>query len=341
MTAREEELRRALVAVRMRIPQDEWDSYAETIVGDRRPNEASLQTQAPQQGLGHLLESLRSSAFANLPWKLEGAGDIATYLKQFPVYKGPHPHTFPDSVPLPIERASAEFPILSYRWEQLLRAPGLIDQLNDPRLLHLIEAYLGCVPTLYGLNAFWSFPAKHPELYYSQFFHRDTDDWRFLALFVYLTDVDDAAGPHQVIPGSHTREGMERLAGPRSWHHRNREKRAFASASFVNSLGKEFAKKAEHYFGDKAVNVTGTAGSMFLVNTLALHRGLMPVSKPRLVVWARYGLHPPASIPSPVGSPDRKRLGDDDTPVPTNMLGTARDRYINRLIFDFDKTERC
>ena len=32
------------------------------------------------------------------------------------------------------------------------------------------------------------------------------------------------------------------------------------------------------------------AGTVFIANTVAIHRGLMPTAKPRLIVWARYGL---------------------------------------------------
>ena len=129
---------------------------------------------------------------------------------------------------------------------------------------------MGCVPTLYSVNSWWSFPAAKPELYYSQHFHRDTDVWRFVVLFMYLTTVDSDGGPHQVIPGSHTVEGMKAIGGS-SWF-KNFDPRR----TFVNSMGKEFAEEIESKFGGKAIDIVGPAGSMFLVNTMALHRGLMP-----------------------------------------------------------------
>jgi len=92
----------------------------------------------------------------------------------------------------------------------VLKAPRLLEALNDPALIDLIEQYLGCVPTLYSLNAWWTFPADKPEMTNVQFFHRDTDDWRFLTLFLYLTDVGPDGGPHEAIPGSHSIDGMKR-----------------------------------------------------------------------------------------------------------------------------------
>jgi hypothetical protein len=219
--------------------------------------------------------------------------------------------------------ARRDFPIVGYRSDQLVRAPRLLEQLNDPRLIDLIEAYLGCVPTLYSVNAWWSFPAEKPELYYSQYYHRDTDDWRFITLFIYLTDVGADGGPHQVIPGSHSLEGMKKLA-PRGWL------RPFdAAATFSNAMGKEFAAECEHRFGDQAESLVGPAGSMFLVNTLALHRGLMPTRQPRLLMWARYGLGPTVISADQEHGPIARRQ------IPGKLEDSPRNRYINRFLIRF------
>jgi|LNAP01.1.fsa_nt_gb hypothetical protein len=330
----DEALRRTLVAVRRQIPQDKWDSFADGIANARRPLEENMRADRPADNFSALLPTLKSCSHAMLPVRLTGVSDIRSHLDQLPVYKGPHPHTFPDNKPLPIAQASAEFPIVSYRWQDVVYAPGLMDQLNDPRLIDLIEAYLGCVPTLYGVNAYWSFPADEPQLYYQQHFHRDTDDWRFVALFIYLTDVDHGAGPHQLVPGSHSLEGTVALTDvDRSWNPFNKpdasvvEARRFAERSFTDSIGAEFSELCNRHMAGKAHSVVGPAGTMFLVNTLALHRGLTPVSQPRLVVWARYGLAPPAELPPPIPMIDQVS--------PLRIPDTPRNRYINRLIFDF------
>jgi hypothetical protein len=327
----EEALRRALVAIRQKVPQSEWDSFADSVVHDRQDLEKHLRADPPANNFRSLLGILKASSYARLPIGFEPVREALAYLDRFPVYKGPHPHIFPDSGPMSIEAATAEFPICCYRWQDVVRAPGLMDQLNDPRLIDFIEAYLGCVPTLYAVNAFWSFPAEQPQLYYQQHFHRDTDDWRFLALFIYLTDVDDESGPHQVVPGSATLDGTLALAGGSAWNPFNAA-RKFARQSFTNSMGEEFSALCDRFVAHKAANVVGPAGSMFLVNTLALHRGLMPTKKSRLVLWARYGLDPPASLPPPIPVAD-KQTGL----APFHFPATPRNRYINRLLFDFDQ----
>ena len=110
-----------------------------------------------------------------------------------------------------------------------------------------------------------------PEMTNVQYFHRDTDDFRFLTLFIYLTDVGLDGGPHQVIPGSHTLEGMRELVRKASWWPRFDVER-----SFVDDMGEDFSRDVERLLGDTAASLTGKAGEMALVNTVALHRGLVP-----------------------------------------------------------------
>jgi len=158
------------------------------------------------------------------------------------------------------------------------------------------------------------------------YFHRDTDDFRFLTLFIYLTEVGLDGGPHQVIPGSHSLEGMHELVRKASWWPRFDVER-----SFVEDMGEKFSADVERLLGGSAANLTGTAGEMVLVNTLALHRGLMPTRTARLVVWARYGLGPNTNSNDLQQGPLGPRL------IPSKLQDTPRARYINRLLYEFDR----
>ncbi|SKA37824.1 hypothetical protein SAMN02745126_05964 [Enhydrobacter aerosaccus] len=324
MVADTDLLRRALDAVRAQIPQDQWDSFAEAIVRDRQGFDADLRGDVPADNFRHLLPSLKESSWTKLPMAFQGVPEIKDYLLRLPVHKGPHIYAN-DGIQMPLEAARAQFPIVGYRSDQLLRAPGLLDQLNDPRLIDLIESYMGCVPTLYSVNCWWSFPAEKPELFYSQYYHRDTDDWRFLTLFIYLTDVDAQGGPHQIIPGSHSAAGMAALARKNSWF-----RPGDISKTFVNAMGEQFAAETERRFGAHAIELTGPAGTMLLVNTLSLHRGLMPTKSPRLLLWARYGLGRTCISADQEHGPLARRQ------VQVRMPATPRNRYINRLMVDFD-----
>jgi len=320
----------ALNAVRRSMPLDQWDKFADIIVNDRRERLRNFSKPDPDKSWFGCLDQLRSQGFVKLPSTLPRptVDAITGYLKENPVYKGPHVFAF-DGRARSFDEARVDYSMVGYRSDQVIRAPHVVDLFNDPRLIDLLEAYLGCVPTLYSLNAWWSFPANKPELIYSQYFHRDIDDWRFVTLFLYLTDVDDASGPTQVIPGTHTPAGMTALL--QKAKSQGRKVEGFdAAGSFVSTMGEQYSEEVERLFGDQVANVVGPAGTMHLVNTVALHRGLMPTSKPRLIMWARYGLGPTCNSSDLEHGPLSKRL------VPTFMADSPRNRFVNRLLFDFD-----
>jgi hypothetical protein len=97
------------------------------------------------------------------------------------------------------------FNTLSYPPTALLNEPIILNKIIDPYILSLSQAYLGCFPTLYSLNSWWHI--YKGNTYGTQNNHRDHDDFRFLALFIYLTDVDETTGPHVFYPG--TQDGSE------------------------------------------------------------------------------------------------------------------------------------
>lgn len=316
---------RALTAIRRSTPRYEWDRIADIVAKDRYKVEAALRIEPPRDNFRSLLDSLHARSHAAIPLTVPDLAEVRRYFDLQPVHKGPHIFSF-DGKQQAMADARADFPLAGYTTDQVLRAPGLIDVLNDPRLVDLIEAYLGCVPTLYSVNAWWSHQANKPEMTNVQYFHRDTDDWRFLTLFIYLTDVGEDGGPHQVVPGSHSLDGMRKLVRNASWF-----PRFDVEQSFVDDMGEEFSAKCERLFSEEAANLTGPAGSMFLVNTMALHRGLLPTRTSRLVVWARYGLGPNTNSADLERGPLGARL------VQTALPDTPRNRYINRLLFEFER----
>lgn len=321
----------ALTAIRRSLPLNSWGPLADAIAADRRRRQTHLVKPKPDHAWFSNLEQLSDKGFAKLPTTLSVAKitEIRAYFDANPVHKGPHIYSF-DGRPKRMDEVRRDFSMAGYRFDQVVRAPHLVDTFNDPRLIDLIEAYFGCVPTLYSMNAWWSFPAQRPELIHSQYFHRDIDDWRFVTLFLYLTDVDLLGGPHQVVEGSHKLDGLNRLVSIARTLGRNVDN-FDAEASFTNTAGEDFSITCERLFKEFIFNATGPAGTMWLVNTTALHRGLMPTTSPRLIVWARYGLGPSVNSADIEQGPIARRL------IPTNLLDTPRNRFVNRLLFDFDR----
>src|SRR5262249_52291383 len=85
----------------------------------------------------------------------------------------------------------------------LWSSPHIIELATQDRILDLVQAYLGCTPTLYSANAFWSLPNRQPHKA-SQVFHRDWEDFRSLVVFTLLTDVSTPEeGAHYYVATSH------------------------------------------------------------------------------------------------------------------------------------------
>jgi len=77
--------------------------------------------------------------------------------------------------------------------------------INDPVILGLVSFYLRTKICVRSVSFWHSFEAIDHEPYgeLAQLFHYDLDEFRWLKLFIFLTDVSDNNGPHVFIPGSH------------------------------------------------------------------------------------------------------------------------------------------
>ncbi|MBK1992644.1 phytanoyl-CoA dioxygenase family protein, partial [Campylobacter sp. 2018MI35] len=80
---------------------------------------------------------------------------------------------------------------------------------DDPALRAVAIAYLGKSAVWNRTRLWWSFPAERvsdADLHAASQdkYHFDMNGWRTLKFFFYLRAVDEAAGPHRCIPGTHT-----------------------------------------------------------------------------------------------------------------------------------------
>jgi hypothetical protein len=242
-------------------------------------------TLAPERA--RALAQLRQDGMTSLEPLLTTAqvDALATYFQGQPVIG-------PDGAPmspaqLPPGTAAAPYPL-----EVVLACPGLLEVLNAPEVLALASAYLRCKPTLSSVGVRWSFPRADRQAR-TQEYHRDLDDWRFLKLFIYLTDVDEGGGPHSYVRGSHkTGFGLKALAYARD--------------------------DIERRYGSEAIaDVLGARGTTFMADTLGIHCGLPPTERPRLILQVQYSLLPIYAF----------------LYAPAERSEPALDAYCNRLLF--------
>lgn len=159
-------------------------------------------------------------------------------------------------------KVSSAGSVLDYSVASIIECPHLPDLAMSGTVLRLVGAYLGCVPTLAMLGLRRSLPGA-AGIDGGQLFHRDVDAWRSCKLFVYLTDVDEAGGPHVYVEGTHHRPGERRLR----------------MSDCIDGA-------------ERAVAVTGTAGFGFLADTFGVHRGLPPKRGERLMAQFQYAAGP-------------------------------------------------
>lgn len=171
----------------------------------------------------------------------------------------------------------------AYPLRTVLALPEMFGIMNNPFVLDLAAAYLGCRPTLSSLGIRWSLPGGTGNDV--QLFHRDMDDWRSVKFFVYLTDVAPGTGPHIYVRGSHRTQSRLRA-------------RPYSLAEVTARFG-----------ADAMVPVTGARGTAFLADVYGIHRGAPPVSGPRLILQIQYSVLPiyafayrPVAAPLPEGS---------------------------------------
>jgi hypothetical protein len=165
-----------------------------------------------------------------------------------------------------------------------LACPHLAEVGSSPEVLDLVAQYLGAPPTILTYAAWWSF-GGHGKAQGAQFFHVDTDDYKFCKLFVYLTDVDETGGPHTYVAGTHDYEELNRVRA--QW--------PGGAEGFDRWFFKELRKPDQEVvdaFQRLPITLTGKAGTRFVVDTSGIHKGLVPETSDRLVVQLCYGVSP-------------------------------------------------
>ena len=173
-----------------------------------------------------------------------------------------------------------------YETAHLLRSPDIVAIANHPELLAAAAAYLGCKPTISSLSVWWSLPADG-SAQEAENYHRDVDEWRFVKLFVYLSDVDEDAGPHCFVRGSHRHPGFLRIRR-------------------IPDPEVEAAFRPEDQ-----LKIQGRTGDAFLEDTFGLHKGQPPRQRRRLLLQVQYSINPiavykyaPIRLASPLATAD-------------------------------------
>lgn len=218
----------------------------------------------PSAEIARAADELRRQSYSMLPGLIppEWVADMKAYFSGQPCGDPYRPETGTFVGP---ENAPKGTHVAFFSNEIASRAPHALDIANMPRIVDAVAADLGARPTISYMTAWWSVPA-HEGAKQAENWHRDVDDYDFTKFFLYLTDVDDDAGPHMLLKGSHLVDKLTPI-------------RRYTDEEVYAAFGKE-----------NEIKFTGPAGSCFLEKTYGMHRGFPPKSKPRLIFQVLYSL---------------------------------------------------
>lgn len=159
-------------------------------------------------------------------------------------------------------------------FQATINCPHIFDIANSPKILALVAQELGCKPTLSVIQCCWSF-ANNSVRRRDQFYHRDVDDWKFVKLFVYLTDIiKQTDGPHTYIAGSQL--------VPKFLQYNT----LFDDHEVLKVFD---AQNVREYFGP--------AGTQILSNTFGVHKAGIPRTNDRIILVFNYSMNPYWSFP--------------------------------------------
>jgi Phytanoyl-CoA dioxygenase (PhyH) len=153
----------------------------------------------------------------------------------------------------------------------------------QPGILAIVNDYFGMLTKLRSYNVWHNFPTHAPPRE-SQLWHRDPEDRCVLKMFVYLTDVDEGAGPLSYAQGTHyvdavkTAARSEILKEDRSYVHRSNDAQ-------INELVPK----------NQWLTAVGPKGTIVFADTRGYHKGGFAVERERIFIPVCLHLRP-ASI---------------------------------------------
>jgi hypothetical protein len=156
----------------------------------------------------------------------------------------------------------------TYKANDLIESADIQNLLVSPAILSVAQNYLGCLPKIDILTAWWSFPSKKADSNAAQYWHFDLDRPKWIKVFIFLTHCGNKNGPHKYIEKSHKHISSD-----------------IRRKGYVRLIDEE----VENYGRQKDVKVfTATQGSVLFEDTLGLHKGQTVENGSRLILQFQY-----------------------------------------------------
>ena len=212
-----------------------------------------------------ITEDLKSNGFSNLGLIISG-DKIASIFKKLNKLKC-HDMDRPGHPVVDLNKPDDENQLAHYTRADLSNFEEVLLIANDSKILNVVTSYFGAKPTISNINCWWSFGDRKSSKE-AQFFHRDIDDYKFLKMFIYLTDVTEDSGPHIYVKGSHKSNKLAQL-------------RRFSDLEVIDQYGDE-----------KLLTLVYPKGYGFIEDTYGIHKGQLPSNGRRLLLQIQYSYLP-------------------------------------------------
>jgi hypothetical protein len=134
-------------------------------------------------------------------------------------------------------------------------------------ILQIANAYFGMYTHLRYYNVWHTF-ATQTEARESQLWHHDREDHFILKVFVYFSEVDDAAGPFTYAAGSHLKKRL------------GRQPNHFVEGGVCRSTDQQMAEVVPQ---ERWVKATGPKGTIVFADTRGYHKGGLAREHDRLI----------------------------------------------------------
>ena len=149
--------------------------------------------------------------------------------------------------------------------------------IND-KLLKIVSGYLGVMPRLKNIQLWYNKISKG-NWKYSQNWHRDPEDKRFVKVFLYFRDVDSGAGPFSYVIGT------------------NQEGKLFEEFPVKPFQGSYPPAESVDKFKKNILVGTGKKGALIFCDTRGIHRGGYCTKRERYLLTFVYTSNAASSKP--------------------------------------------
>ena len=173
------------------------------------------------------------------------------------------------------EAATEKAILTGHFFERVLDCEAARRVQQDPLLQQIAQNYLGGEARITATRLWWSFPSERASDYDLHLasqnrFHFDLDDWRMVKYFFYIEAVDQDAGPHRYVLGSHRQRILRH--------------------QLTLLVGQSFEEIERIYGRDAIVTLTGSEGFGFAEDPFGFHTGTLAKRVPRLVLEISFGV---------------------------------------------------